>query len=150
MSDYDIAMERIAPCGLHCGKCFAFTKGDIHDAAGKLKENLGDFAPYAKRFSTALDPVFQNYPEFAELLDYIAGAQCGGCRKEKCKFYKNCKVRSCTEAKGVDFCFQCDEFPCNHTGLDENLYKRSVEINRRIQEIGIVAYYNEVKNKPRY
>lgn len=150
MSDIKTAMERIAPCGLHCGKCFAFTKGDIHEAAGTLQKNLGDFAPYAKRFTTALDPVFENYPEFAQLLDYIAKAQCGGCRKEKCKFYKNCKVRSCAEAKGVDFCYQCDEFPCDHTGLDENLYKRSVEINRRIKEIGIVAYYDEIKDKPRY
>ena len=37
MSDYETAMERIAPCGLHCGKCFAFAKGDIHEAAGKLQ-----------------------------------------------------------------------------------------------------------------
>lgn len=92
MSDYETAMERIAPCGLHCGKCFAFAKGDIHEAAGKLQENLGNFAPYAERFTKALDPVFENYPAFRKLLDYIADAQCGGCRKEKCKFYTNCKV----------------------------------------------------------
>ena len=150
LDTYSEAMERIAPCGLHCGKCFAFKKGDIHEEAGKLKENLGNFAPYAERFSIALDPVFNDYPAFSRLLDYIASASCGGCRKEKCKFYKNCKVRSCTEAKGIDFCWQCESFPCHETGLDENLYKRSVAINKKIKEIGLEAYYKEIKDTPRY
>lgn len=150
MDEKKEAMKRIAPCGLHCGKCFAFTEGTIHEEAGKLRRDLGNFTPYAARFSKALDPVFEKYLDFAELLDYIADADCGGCRKEKCKFYKSCKVRACTESKGVDFCYECGEFPCDHTGLDENLYRRSVEINRRIADIGIVAYYNEVKDKPRY
>ncbi|MEY8261901.1 DUF3795 domain-containing protein [Oscillospiraceae bacterium 50-60] len=39
------------------------------------------------------------------------GLHCGGCRVEKCKFYKNCKVRSCAQEKRVDFCCDCPEFP---------------------------------------
>lgn len=142
--------ERLAPCGLHCGKCFAFTKGEIHEAAVKLQTYLGNFAPYAARFTVQLDPIFQKYPEFKAFLDYLAAAECGGCRKEKCKFYKNCKVRACAAEKQVDFCFQCPEFPCQHTGLDENLYKRHVAINQKIQEIGADAYYQQVKDTPRY
>lgn len=142
--------DRIAPCGLHCGKCFAFMYGEIHDASVKLRDNLGDFEPYAKRFSVLIDPVFDKYCAFHKMLDYFAQAQCGGCRKEECKFYKKCKVRACTAEKGIDFCYQCSEFPCDHTGLDENLYERSVTINRRIEEIGLEAYYNEVKDLPRY
>lgn len=34
-------LERIAPCGLHCGKCFAFSDGDIHAASNQLRNNLG-------------------------------------------------------------------------------------------------------------
>lgn len=142
--------ERLAPCGLHCGKCFAFTKGEIHEAAVKLQTYLGNFAPYAARFTVQLDPIFQKYPEFKAFLDYLAAAECGGCRKEKCKFYKNCKVRACAAEKKVDFCCQCPEFPCQHTGLDENLYKRHVAINQKIQEIGADAYYRQVKDTPRY
>ena len=141
---------RLAPCGLHCGKCFAFQDGEIHDAAVRLKKYLGDFGPYAKRFETALDPVFAQYPAFAELLDYLAEASCGGCRVEKCKFYKNCAVRGCALEKQVDFCCECPEFPCEHTGLDENLYQRHVAINRKIAEIGAEAYYAEIKDTPRY
>lgn len=144
--------ERLAPCGLHCGKCFAFRDGDIHAAAIQLREDLGNFEPYAQRFIERLDPVFENYPSFRRMLDYFATAECGGCRKEKCKFYKGCMVRSCASEKNVDFCCECPEFPCprQHTGLDENLYERYVGINKRIAEIGATAYYDEIKDKARY
>ena len=143
-------LRRLAPCGLHCGKCFAFKEGDIHKAANELRRNLGKFEPYAERFQEQLDPVFSKYPQFKEMLDYIADSSCEGCRKEKCKFYKNCRVRACAEQKGIDFCYQCDEFPCDHTGLDPNLYKRHVQINEKIREIGPEEYYQLVKDTPRY
>lgn len=144
------AKDRLAPCGLHCGKCFAFQDGEIHDAAVRLRKYLGNFDPYAKRFETALDPVFSQYPAFAAMLDYLAEAACGGCRVEKCKFYKNCKVHACAQEKQVNFCFECPKFPCGHTGLDENLYQRHVAISRKIAEIGLKAYYDEIKDAPRY
>lgn len=143
-------LDRLAPCGLHCGKCFAFAGGDINRHSAELKKNLGNFRPYAERFSVQLDEVFEVYPQFEKMLNYFSDAECGGCRKEKCKFYKNCKVRACSEEKQVEFCFECSEFPCDHTGLDENLYRRHVAINERIREIGAEAYYQEIKDKPRY
>jgi len=142
--------ERLAPCGLHCGKCFAFTDGEIHHAAVQLKKYLGNFEPYAQRFAVLLDPVFEKYAEFKKMLDYLAEAECGGCRKEKCKFYKNCKVRSCAMEKQVDFCCRCPKFPCAETGLDGDLYRRHVAINQRIAQSGAEAYYEEVKDQPRY
>lgn len=148
-NNFDIK-DRIAPCGLHCGKCFAYVYGDIHEASVKLRKDLGNFEPYAKRFSLFVDPVFDKYCAFHSMLDYFAEAQCKGCRQEQCKFYSNCKVRSCTKERNVDFCYQCPEFPCENTGLDENLYKRHVEINKRIKEVGLETYYEEIKDKPRY
>lgn len=150
MSEEKRYRERLSPCGLHCGKCFAFAGGEIHAAAVTLLENLGAFEPYARRFAVQLDPVFEQYPAFKQMLVYFARASCGGCRKEKCKFYKNCRVRPCAAEKGVDFCCDCPEFPCGHTGLDEDLYRRSVAINERIRQIGPEAYYEEIKDEPRY
>ena len=149
--DYDQIKNRLAPCGLHCGKCFAFIDGDIKNYSNKLKEALGNFDIYASRFIDLInEPVFEKYPDFKELLNYFATIECKGCRKEKCKIFKDCKVRDCHELKNVDFCFQCPDFPCNNTGFDQHLYKRSVDINLRMREIGIKEYYNEIKNKPRY
>lgn len=149
--DYEKIKNRLAPCGLHCGKCFAFVDGEIKKYSRLLKENLGNFDIYAERFADLLnEPIFEKYPEFKELLTLFASVECNGCRKEKCKMFKDCKVRDCHEAKNVDFCFQCSDFPCNNTGFDQHLYKRSVDINMKIKEIGVENYYEGIKDKPRY
>jgi Protein of unknown function (DUF3795) len=150
MDDQQIK-TRLAPCGLHCGKCFAFVDGDISKYSKKLKESLGNFEIYAERFVDLLsEPAFAKYPEFKELLNILASGECGGCRREKCLLFKDCKVRECSEIKKVDFCFQCDDFPCGNTGFDKHLNKRSVDINLRMKEIGVENYYQEKKDQPRY
>ncbi len=149
--DYNTIKHRLAPCGLHCGKCFAFRDGDISHLSNSLKQSLGNFDVYAERFVTLLgEPAFAKYPDFKEFLALLSQGQCGGCRKEKCKLFKNCNVRACHEDKGIDFCFECDAFPCHNTGFDEHLYKRSFAINQRMKEIGVEAYYEEIKDKTRY
>lgn len=149
--EYDYIKSRLSPCGLHCAKCFAFKDGDIVQLSRQLKESLGDFDVYAERFISLLDePAFSHYPEFKLLLNYFANPRCKGCRKEKCILFKNCNVRECSERKQVDFCFQCEEFPCNDTGFDIHLYKRFQNINERMREVGIKAYFNEIKDKTRY
>jgi hypothetical protein len=151
MMDYEFIKSRLSPCGLHCGKCFAFFEGDIAQLSQQLENSLGNFDVYAERFISLLnEPVFSKYPDFKELLKYFSVAKCKGCRKERCVLFKSCKVRGCSEEQKVDFCFQCIDFPCNNTGLDEHLHKRSVSINQRMKEVGVEAYYNEIKDKPRY
>ena len=150
MTDEKI-LNALAPCGISCEKCFAYTNGDIRKFSVKLKEKLGNFEPYAKRFETLLDnPVFSKYPDFKMQLDYFASETCTGCRKETCKIFSACGVRSCHREKGVDFCFECNEFPCNNTNFDENLHNRWIKLNNEMREKGIEAYYAETKDKPRY
>ena len=136
-ADSEFIKGRIAPCGLHCGKCFAFADGDISYHSNELKRSLGNFDVYAQRFVAMLDePVFAKYPDFREFLDHLSVA--------------TCQVRACSEEEQVDFCFQCSLFPCENTGFDDHLYKRFVIINRRMQEIGVEKYYEEVRNITRY
>ena len=150
MTNTDIK-ETIAPCGLCCETCFAHINGDIRKYAKKLQEKLGNFHINAKRFETLLgDPIFKKYGEFKEMLDYLASENCRGCRNEQCKLFKNCGVRPCTREKGVDFCFQCDAFPCDRTNFDPALQKGWTLINEKIREIGIEAYAKKAKTRPRY
>jgi len=143
--------DSFGPCGVFCEKCFAFSNGTIKQNSISLENAFGNFDIYAERFSELLDePVFNEYPKFKKLLHYFTTVECQGCRKEQCKLFVNCKVRDCHKTKGVDFCFQCHEFPCDNTGFDEHLYKRSIQINLKIKEIGIEKYYKEIKDKPRY
>ena len=149
--DYENIKAALAPCGLSCEKCFAHVEGDIHKYSLKLKEKLGNFEPYAKRFEILLgNPVFKKYSDFKEMLDYFASENCRGCRNEQCKMFKNCGVRPCHQEKAVDFCFQCDEFPCNKTNFDEGLYNAWVRINEIIRKEGIDKYYELTEKHPRY
>ena len=52
--------------------------------------------------------------------------------------------------KGVDFCFQCDEFPCEKTNLDSGLKYRWIQMNNQMKEIGIESYFQETADLPRY
>lgn len=104
---YEVAKQKLGPCGLHCGKCFAFSEGDINKLSKQLESALGNFNIYAERFLDMLDkPIFSKYPDFKKFLHYLTTVNCAGCRKEKCKLFKNCGVRSCSEEKVVDFCFR--------------------------------------------
>ncbi len=35
--------ERLTPCGLHCGRCFAFASGQSHLLSSRLQAALGNF-----------------------------------------------------------------------------------------------------------
>lgn len=143
--------KSLAPCGLNCEKCFAHVDGDIRRYSVKLIEKLGNFHLNAKRFATLLgDPIFKKYSEFKEMLDYFASEHCRGCRSEQCKMFKNCGVRSCHQEKQIDFCHQCDDFPCDKTNFDDGLYKGWVLINEKIRKKGLEEFFEKSKNSPRY
>ena len=144
-------LAAIAPCGLNCKTCFAHAQGDIRKHSLALREKLGNFTEYAKRYETLLDqPVFKNYPAFKEMLDYFVSENCRGCRNEQCRLFKDCGVRRCHQERGVDFCHECDEFPCAKTNFDEGLHSVWLRINRKIQEIGIEEFHEKGKTRPRY
>ncbi|MBN1953199.1 MAG: DUF3795 domain-containing protein [Bacteroidales bacterium] len=149
--DYHEILNCLSPCGIRCDSCFAFKDGKIKELSRELSDELGNFQNYAGRFATVLnEPVFNVYPYFKLQLDLFAQCDCKGCRNERCKLLKSCNVRECSEKKGVEFCFQCDEFPCDHSGLDENLQRRWVSSNLKMRDIGVDSYYHEIKNTHRY
>ena len=143
--------NKFGPCGLLCEKCFAYNNGQIKHHAEQLKTNLGNFDNYAKRFVTLLnEPVFNKYADFKEFLSFLSSNNCKGCRKQECQLFIDCKVKNCYKDKKVDYCYQCEDFPCENTGFDDNLKQRWLKINHKIKEIGLENYYNEIKDIPRY
>ncbi len=146
--EYKDILSKLAPCGLNCYKCFANSEGAIRETSINLQNLLGSFDIYAERFSSFL-PIFRQYPSFKVLLNYLTKENCLGCRNGSCLF-PNCGVKDCYRNKKIDFCFQCNEFPCEKTNFDSHLKQRWIKINKRMKEIGIKAYYKETKNLPRY
>ena len=145
---YKDILNILAPCGLNCVKCFAYSEGEIKMLSGRLQELLGSFDRSAERFSAFL-PIFKNYPSFKELLAFFTKSDCRGCRNGTC-IRPNCGVITCYQKNGVDFCFQCEEFPCNKTNFDLDFERRWIQMNNRMKEIGVEAYYQETKDLPRY
>jgi hypothetical protein len=81
--------ELTAPCGLDCFNCPLY-EGIITDETRQMM---------AKRWNVQPEQV-----------------GCKGCRAEQgCQmhFQEGCATLDCVQAKGVSFCFECDEFPCS-------------------------------------
>lgn len=141
--------QEVAPCGLSCGKCLAFGDGEIKRHASMLKEALGEnFAAYAERFA-GMNPAFEGYGQFREMLDFLASGSCSGCRGQGCLF-GDCPVKDCVRQHGVRYCFECGKFPCDEHGLPEFLAERWQSNNERMRDKGLAVYALELRGRHRY
>ena len=61
-----------------------------------------------------------------------------------------CAARTCFAEKGVDFCFQCDEYPCSRNSYPDLLARKWRANNERMKEVGVEAFYEESLQHPRY
>jgi len=79
--------ELTAPCGIDCFNCELFG------------ENI---TPEMQKRIAA----YRNQPPET--------VRCLGCRESGCLIIPGeCATKSCIASKKIDFCYQCDEFPCN-------------------------------------
>ena len=81
-----------APCGLDCFNCEMYLAGEDGALRARIAADRG----------LALDR-----------------ALCRGCRGERgtiawMNMKEPCAVYACTERQGIDFCFECRDFPCDH------------------------------------
>lgn len=88
--DKETAKAMSSPCGLPCFHCPAYLARENADILEKVVAVLG------------VSP---------------DKATCEGCRPQKGRITlvnpeKTCKIFLCTGQKGIDFCHECDDFPC--------------------------------------
>jgi len=101
----------IAYCGLYCGDCFGY-KGKVAELARDLKKELRQ-----AKFDRVAEGIpfkeFKHYKECYEVLGAMVRLRCNNA----CKGGGGnpfCKVRKCCQKKGIEGCWQCDEFEaCN-------------------------------------
>ena len=74
-----------AYCGLYCGACFVMRLNE----SGNLEEG-------AQKWNVKPEDVL-----------------CDGCKTDV-RFIgcRECQFRDCAESKGINFCFECNEYPC--------------------------------------
>lgn len=109
-----------APCGLYCGACPTIRAVGEEGLAG-----------LAKRWE--MDP--------SDLV-------CHGCLSDTTAvFCRDCGFRSCTRAKGIGNCSECDSFPCENLRRfrnDEAPHHSAVLSNLgRMREIGLEGWLEE-------
>lgn len=147
-SDRAGIVARVAACGLDCGRCLSHPGSPISRHARGLLSELGDF-PARAAFFARLDPVFEHYAAFEAVAGRFAAADCGGCRSGRC-LLGDCAVQKCVTERGVDFCYECAEFPCGHTGFSEMLHARWLGNNTKMRQMGLSAYMEWLAAQPRY
>ena len=138
----------VAPCGLLCYTCTAAKDGAIQIQSKALLRLLESFDGFAEQFS-AHEPRLSKYPEFKDVLRLFSEAGCEGCRGGNCT-YPDCRVSPCITQKGYDFCFECEAFPCERMDSDPALKAKWMRANERMKEVGVEAFFHEVKDAPHY
>lgn len=81
----------IAPCGIYCPGCIVYKASDNQELAEAIAENMG------------IDP---------------EDAQCTGCRAQNgevsvLSIEGKCPTYECAEDQDLDFCSECEDFPCS-------------------------------------
>jgi len=106
----DSEKDLIAYCGLYCGDCFGY-KQKIADLARDLRKELrqSKFAKTAESLSeVSFFKVYKDYPQCYEVLGAMVRLRCKSCGAGGGPPF--CKMRKCCQKKGIDGCWQCDEF----------------------------------------
>lgn len=79
----------------------------------------------------------------------VEDLECQGCRAEKRSFFcRNiCKMSSCAAEKGIEFCGECDEYPCLELKAFQAERPHRIELweaHQRIREVGYETWYAEM------
>ena len=144
-------LKEIAPCSLMCRTCSAYNDGVIcmhSKLLLKYLEGINEF--YEKHIPDAVT----SYKDFEGILDLYSSASCHGCRSENhngCSI-NGCFILECTKQHNVDFCGDCNEFPCKKTLdlFEEEVYIQWLNGNQYIRDNGIEAFWKQNSEKPHY
>lgn len=84
-------IEDVAPCGVYCAGCVVYKASNNPELAEAISENMG----ISKE-----------------------EAQCKGCRAENgdisvLPIEEKCPTYTCVNDKGLDFCSECEDYPCS-------------------------------------
>ncbi len=115
--------ELVSICGLFCISCGVYY-------ATKEKDN--------KKLQEIADKLGQTLDE----------TYCNGCRSNlKTATCKDCFIIKCAEKKGVDFCGECNAYPCEELQDFQKKMphrKNMWKSQERIKEIGWKQWFNEM------
>jgi len=109
--------EMIAVCGLECHKCDILKATDDK----KIAQETADWFKRELNQDVKLEDV-----------------RCAGCREDRARHWSaDCWIlQCCVDQKGLEYCHQCDEFPCGKLAEWSKTNKRYGEALDRLRRIG--------------
>ena len=144
-------LQKIAPCSLMCHTCSAYKNGVICQSSKTLLKYLDGMKEfYQKHIPGAVN----DYSIAEGVLGMYSAAPCSGCRSTEhngCSI-KGCFILECTREHGIDFCGECNEFPCSKTAelFEEEVYLQWLDGNQQIHDSGIDSFWENNSGKPHY
>lgn len=118
--------ELVAACGIYCGACGIYLATQENDNEKILQ------------YAVVLNQTFEE-------------TLCDGCgaKRKSLHCFKKCIFINCKREKGVDFCSECEKFPC--MSLNEFKLKMPhrieiIESQTRMKEIGIGNWLEEMQD----
>jgi len=129
----------VAYCGLYCGDCFGY-KGKVADLARDLRKELRQ-----AKFNRVAEGIpfkeFRHYKECYEVLGAMVRLRC----RKTCRSGGGppfCKMRTCCQQKGIEGCWQCDEFEaCNELDFLKPIHGDANLRNlRKLNKQGVVSF----------
>lgn len=139
----------VSYCGrYYCVLC-SYHRGTIVDAAKSLLtyvERVGSLRIMANAYRIC------DFDEFVKGLTWLASQSepCKGCRfGGGWSWWRDCPSRTCCIQKDIDFCYQCDDFPCESLQKGHLLEARKmiIEANNQIKSVGIKNWLLTLKKK---
>lgn len=110
-----------AVCGLYCAACTLFIA---------TKEDPARLKGLAARFQLSEEVI-----------------TCYGCRSTKRGPYcETCKMFSCAAERGIDFCIECSEYPCDGLKQFQSERPHRIELWDNLEQIRAMGYKHWLKS----
>jgi hypothetical protein len=143
--------------------CPSFEHGSVGESARKLHNYWEGYCEFrSEHLPEEQREAWQaEFSAFDGTLRFLGGASCPGCRnsppseKDGWGCLEGCFIPACARERGVDFCAECDAFPCQKAreffgAKGGNLYREWENGNRRIREVGAEIFFREMKDISHY
>jgi len=121
-----MAKSPIGCCGLHCASCDIYIASTSSDDSRKADLAVKYSQIKGKKLSAE-------------------DMHCWGCWSNSRNCWgRRCEFRKCANDKGIDFCYQCREFPCQNLLLYYSDHVQARENLTQISKLGFEAYITEL------
>lgn len=136
----DDAKKLIGYCGAYCGECGMY-RGRIYAmVAREFLEILkaSDYPDWLPKF-VKLD---FNFEDFLKGVEYFSKEDAESYCQVACKEGGGapCKIRPCAKERGIEICYECKDFPCEHLSWILEKYPDKLEDYERFKKLGLKGW----------